>query len=40
MISDGSWDTGVMMLKIQRCITETNSILKYIKIENFYFKWQ
>ncbi len=28
--------TAVMMLKIQRCITEINSILKYIKIENQY----
>ncbi len=25
---------AVMMLKIQRCITEINSILKYIKIRN------
>ncbi len=24
--------TGVMMLKILRCVTEINSILKYIKI--------
>ncbi len=30
--------TGGMMLKIQRCITEINYILKYIKIENYYFK--
>ncbi len=26
--------TGVMKLKIQRCITEINYILNYIKIEN------
>ncbi len=34
MISEGSCDTEdwVMKLKIQRCITEINSILKYIKI--------
>ncbi len=32
--------TGVMMLKIQLCITGINSILKYIKIENIYFKLQ
>ncbi len=31
--------TGVMMLKIQLCITEINYILKYIKIENNYFKF-
>jgi len=30
--------TGVMMLKIQLCITEINSILKYIKIDNSSFK--
>ncbi len=30
--------TGVMMLKIQLCITGINYILKYIKIENGYFK--
>ncbi len=30
--------TGVMMLKIQRCITEINYILKYVKIEKRYFK--
>ncbi len=30
--------TGVMMLKIQLCITGMNYILKYIKTENFYFK--
>ncbi len=29
--------TGVMMLKIQLCITEINDILKYIQIENNYF---
>ncbi len=32
--------TGVMMLKIQLCFTGINSILKYIKIENIYFKLQ
>ncbi len=26
--------TGVMMLKIERCVTEINYILKYIKIGN------
>ncbi len=38
MISEGSCDTetGVMMLKIQRCVTEINSILKYFKIGNQY----
>ncbi len=30
--------TGVMMLKIQLCITEINYILKYIHVENTYFK--
>ncbi len=30
--------TEVMMLKIQLCITEINYILKYIQIENMYFK--
>ncbi len=30
--------TDVMMLKIQLCITGINKILKYIKIENSYFK--
>ncbi len=30
--------TGVMMLKIQLLITEINYILKYIQIENSYFK--
>ncbi len=30
--------TGVMMLKIQRRITEIYYILKYITIENSYFK--
>ncbi len=30
--------TGVMMLKIQRCITEINYISKYIKTENSYLK--
>ncbi len=32
MISEGSCDTEVMMLKIQHCITEKNYILKYMKI--------
>ncbi len=32
--------TGVMMLKIQLHITGINYILKYIKIENCYFKLQ
>ncbi len=32
--------TGVMMLKIQLCFTGINYILKYNKIENFYFKLQ
>ncbi len=32
--------TGVMMLKIQLCITGQNYILKHIKIENCYFKLQ
>ncbi len=32
--------TEVMMLKIQFCFTGINYILKYIKIENFYFKLQ
>ncbi len=30
--------TGVMMLKIQLCITGINYFLKYIQIENIYFK--
>ncbi len=30
--------TGVMMLKIQLCITEINDILKYIKIDIQSFK--
>ncbi len=34
MISEGScYTTEVMMLKIQRCITEINYILKYIKTD-------
>ncbi len=42
MISEGSCDTEgrsnvVMMQKILR-VTGINSILKYIKIENHYFK--
>ncbi len=28
--------TGVIMLKIQHCVTEINYILKYIKIGNQY----
>ncbi len=32
--------TAVMMLKIQRCITEINYILTDIQIENCYFKLQ
>ncbi len=32
--------TGGMMLKINRCITGINDILKYIKIEKCYFKLQ
>ncbi len=32
--------TGVMMLKIQSCITGINDILKYIQIENDYFNLQ
>ncbi len=32
--------TGVIMLKIQLCITEINYILKYNKIENCSFKLQ
>ncbi len=32
--------TAVMMLKIQLCFTGMNYILKYIKIENIYFKLQ
>ncbi len=30
--------TAVMMLKIQICFKEITYILKYIKIENCYFK--
>ncbi len=30
--------TGVMMLKIQLRITAINDIVKYIQIENGYFK--
>ncbi len=30
--------TGGMMLKIQRCVTEINYVLKYIKPENIYVK--
>jgi len=32
MISEGSCDTGVMILKNQFCITEINDILNCIKI--------
>ncbi len=32
--------TEVMMQKIQLCFTRINYILKYIKIENVYFKLQ
>ncbi len=32
MISEGSCNTEVMMLKIQHCITEFFFILKYMKI--------
>ncbi len=39
MISEGFCDTGVMMLKIQLCITGINYILKYIKIEKSYFNY-
>ncbi len=40
MISEDhvSLKTGVMNLKIQRCITEINIILQYITIENRYFE--
>jgi len=40
LITEGSRDTenGVVMLKIQRCITGINYILKYIQIENSYHK--
>ncbi len=31
--------TGVMMLKIQRCITGIKYIFKYIQIENSHFKF-
>ncbi len=30
--------SGVMMLKIQLCITGINNILNYIQIENSYLK--
>ncbi len=32
--------TAVMMLKIQRCVTGINYILKYIRIESSYFKYK
>ncbi len=38
MISEGSCDTGVMMLKIQFYTTGIKYTLKYIQIENSYFK--
>ncbi len=31
-------DHGVILLKIQLCITGINYILKYTKMENVYFK--
>ncbi len=31
--------TGILKLKIQLCITGINYILKYIHIENMYFKF-
>ncbi len=31
--------TGVMMLKIQRCITEMNYSLTHIHLENSYFNF-
>ncbi len=31
--------TGVMMLKVQLCITGINYILKYITIENSYYSF-
>ncbi len=43
MVSEESRDTeetGVMMLKIQICITGINYILKYIHIETSFFKLQ
>ncbi len=36
MISEGSRDTGVTMLKNQLCYTGMNYILKYIKIETAF----
>ncbi len=38
MISEGSCDTGVMMLKIPLRIIEINNILKYIEMEGSYYK--
>ncbi len=35
MISEGSCDTGVMMLNIQLCVKEVN-ILKYIEKKNYF----
>ncbi len=32
--------TGVMMFKIQLCVTGINYISKYIQIEKSYFKFQ
>ncbi len=42
MISEGPCDTKtkVMTLKSQLCFTGIDYILKYIKIEHFYFKLQ
>ncbi len=38
LISEGhvTLKTGAMMLKIQRCVTEINYIIKYIKLGNQY----
>jgi len=38
MNSEGSCETGVMMLKIQIFHQEINYYLKCIRIENMYFK--
>ncbi len=37
-LKDHVMKTGVMMLKIQLCITGKNYILQYIQIENSYFE--
>ncbi len=41
MISEGSCDTEDWSndAEMQLCITGINYILKYIQIENRYFKW-